>query len=665
MGRHLSQLGLVAFGAGLAGLLVLAACSGKGAEHQGSATSDTAAGSLRAGTSRPSVGPIVVLGFDGADPDRVERLWSEGKLPHLKSLAESGSFSRLGTTSPPQSPVAWASFATGTNPGKHGVFDFIARDPSGYRPEMGAVEYRAPRYGAAGELLSGIDGANRRRGTPFWQLVSEAGYAAEVINVPYSWPPEPLPKGGVASGLGTPDLRPTNSTSTVFTTDQGERIRSLGGVRALRPDWDGRRTRLELEGPRGPARRRSTVEVEVELLADGSGGVRLALPEGAVELGPESWSPWQVIRFDLGQSSALAQVRFYLEEASSERLHLYASAIGAAPEEPFVELSHPPSYAEDLVRLSGRYNTVGWEEDTSALNAELLSDRAFAADLLATMDQRRRLTLAKISEGLPPLLISVWTGPDRASHMFWRLTDEQAPRYDSKLAAEFGGLIDETYEQMDRIVGEVRAVLPDDALLLVMSDHGFHGFSKQVHVNRWLVDAGYLKRKPGGTSIQQADWSGTKAYALGTGQIYLNLEGRESEGIVPFGEQEALLGEIEEGLAAIRDGEEVAVTSVSRGGSIYKGGASAGAPDLLIGFASGYQASWSTRLGGVGAEVIEPNLKKWSGDHAASSAAESEGVLFSSRPIAKENPSIEDLGPTILQIILQEFPGGMDGRPLF
>ena len=665
MVRPRSETPFVAAVAGLAWILLSAGCSGKGSEQEGQESSDTSVESSQTEDSRPAVGPIVILGFDGVDPDRVERLWSEGKLPHLKALAGSGSFSRLGTTSPPQSPVAWASFATGTNPGKHGVYDFIARDPSGYRPEMGAVEYRSPRYGAAGELLSGIDGANRRRGTPFWQLVSEAGYAAEAINVPYSWPPEPLPKGGVASGLGTPDLRPTNSTSTVFTTDQDEPVRSLGGVRVLRADWNGDRARLELQGPRGPARRRSTVVVEVESLVDGAGGVRLTLPEGSLELGSESWSDWQLIRFALGPSTALAQVRFYLEEASPERLHLYVSAIGAAPEEPFVELSHPPSYAEHLVHLSGRYNTVGWEEDTSALNAELLSDRAFAEDLLATMDQRRRLTMARIAEGVPPLFISVWTGPDRASHMFWRLTDEQAPRYDSKLAAELGGLIDETYEQMDKIVGEVRAALPKDALLLVMSDHGFHGFSKQVHVNRWLIEAGYLKLKPGGTSIQQADWSRTKAYALGTGQVYLNLEGRESEGIVPFGERETLLANIEKGPAAIRDGEGAVVSSVSRGGAIYKGGASAGAPDLLIGFASGYQASWSTRLGGVGAEVIEPNLKKWSGDHAASSAAESEGVLFSSRPITTENPSIEDLGPTILQLILREFPGGMDGRPIF
>ena len=421
------------------------------------------------GCSSPSVEPsttsaprVVVLGFDGVDPDQVEAMWAKGKLPHLKRLAEDGSFRRLGTTQPPQSPVAWASFATGTRPGHHGVFDFIGREPQTYLPRMGALEYRSPRFDSSGKLLEGISGKNHRTGKAFWQILSEQGVEVEVLNVPYSWPPEPVPLGGVASGLGVPDLRPTNSTSTVFSTDFVDSPRKAGGVRTVALVWDGGVQDVQLAGPRRSDDQRSTLSLKLRLL-EMEGGLQLeiGLPDETLQISEGGWSEWRSVQFPLGQgASAAGRVRFYLQSLSKQRLHLYASAVGADPSEPFVPLSHPPDLARELERRAGRYNTVGWEEDTSALNAELLSDDAFLADLLRTMDQREAMTLGALDDSPPDLLISVWTGTDRASHMFWRLTDPKSPRYDAELAASLAGAIEATYERMDAIVGAVRAHYP-------------------------------------------------------------------------------------------------------------------------------------------------------------------------------------------------------------
>lgn len=623
----------------------------------------------RAPLSADQLPQVVVLGFDGVDPDRIEALWSQGKLPNLKQLAAEGSFSRLGTTSPPQSPVAWATFATGMSPGEHGIYDFIARDPTSYRPKMGALEYHGPTYDPSGALLTGITGTNLRRGKAFWQVLSEQGVPVEVLNVPYSWPPEPVPHGGVASGLGVPDLRPTNSTSTVFSSDFGAAPPSPGGVRAVPVAWDGRGARLTLEGPRGPAGSRSLVSLAVERRTGQSGleitseGVKLVLEQ-------REWSEWQTLRFSADPQRAgstgaklvaLGRVRLYLDEASDQRLHLYVSAVGAVPSAPFVALSHPPSLAVELETRAGPYNTVGWEEDTSALSAELLPDAAFFDDLMRTMVQRETMTLAALDDTPPALLISVWTGTDRAAHMFWRLTDPGAPRYDAALAERLGDAIDRTYEQMDRTVGRVRAKLPPSALFLVLSDHGFEAFERGLNVNRWLVDQGYLTLKPGGRSLADADWSKSRAYALGTGQIYINLSGREGQGIVPFGEaRDDLIVALRDGLLALRDGETKPLSAVLDGASIYSGAATAGAPDLLLGFAPGYQASWATRLGGVPEALFEDNRRKWSGDHASSLAADTEGVLFTNLGQPHPGVSIHNVAPTLMQVFSGEISTKVD-----
>ena len=110
----------------------------------------TALAAILGGCSHPPARavrePLVILGFDGADPDLPQRWTSEGKLPNIQRLAQSGTVQSLGTTDPPESPVAWASFATGLNPGKHGIFDFLEVDRARYLPDIGLVDVEKPRF---------------------------------------------------------------------------------------------------------------------------------------------------------------------------------------------------------------------------------------------------------------------------------------------------------------------------------------------------------------------------------------------------------------------------------------------------------------------------------------------------------------------------------------
>src|SRR5947207_8894383 len=85
-------------------------------------------GSVRR-VSRSAGKKVIVIGIDGMDPRLAEEMMRAGQLPNLTKMSAAGGFSSLGTSIPPQSPVAWANFINGSGPGSHGIFDFIHRHP--------------------------------------------------------------------------------------------------------------------------------------------------------------------------------------------------------------------------------------------------------------------------------------------------------------------------------------------------------------------------------------------------------------------------------------------------------------------------------------------------------------------------------------------------------
>ncbi len=616
----------------------------------------------------PPTSPVIVLGFDGLDPDRVEHLWEAGQLPNLKKLAAEGSFHRLRSTTPPLSAVAWSSFATGTLPGQHGVFDFVGREPKTYALRMGATRLSGPRY-HGDRLAQRPEATNQRRGMSFWLLAARAGKEAYALNVPYTYPPEAMPRGGHAPGVGVPDLRGTNSTSTFFSSDREGP--SPGGVDLVPTVWSPAGAEVAIQGPMGPGGQRSVAKLQLKP-GPRSDQLEVTWTAGSVSLRRGEWSPWILVDFPLGSEDvARGQLRLHLQAIGPDHIQLYASAVGARPEAPFFPLTHPETLAAELQEAAGRYHTVGWEQDTSVVNGELQSDAVFLAEAFRILEQRTQQVEARLRAGIPDLLVAVWTGPDRISHLFWRNDDPKSPRYPGSEAVLVPSPVDEVYRRVDQILGRIRALLPPEALLLIVSDHGFHPFLRQVHINRWLIENGYLVLQGGVSEVPQffegVDWSKSRAYALGTGQVFVNLKGREGQGIVEFGpERAALLLELRAGLLSLRDpesGEAVLVDALSVE-EAFAGPASAGAPDLQLAFASGYQISWATRLGGAPLALIDDNPRKWSGDHAASASQDSHGLLLSSFPLAANDPGIEDLAPTVLRALSLSIGPEVGGHPL-
>ena len=373
--------------------------------------------------------------------------------------------------------------------------------------------------------------------------------------------------------------------------------------------------------------------------------------------------------------------RFHVIQAYPE-VRVYLSPINLDPRRPPIPVSSPPAYSAQLARKLGLYKTLGWPEDTWALNEEKIDEEVFLQDLNYSFDRQRALVLDALQSMNPDLFVTVFQSTDKVQHMFWRLIDPQHPMYNRRLAARYGDAIDRVYMRADSLVGTLLQRTRDGrTTLLICSDHGFASFRKAVNINTWLVRNGYMtltKLDPvrdrtledlfgRGTFWPNVDWSRTRAYALALGQIYVNLKGRERLGIVdPGTPYEALREEIKTRFGALRDpdtGEQV-VRRVYKREELYRGPYFDEAPDLVVGFERGYRVSWQTSLGGIPPEIIELNERRWSADHCSVDPDLVPGVLFSSRPLDAESPAITDVAPSVLKRLGIIPPAVMDGRDL-
>jgi predicted AlkP superfamily phosphohydrolase/phosphomutase len=238
------------------------------------------------------------------------------------------------------------------------------------------------------------------------------------------------------------------------------------------------------------------------------------------------------------------------------------------------------------------------------------------------------------------------------------------------LDAGDGRVIEALYRDMDRLVGETWKHVDSDTALFVLSDHGFCSFRRGVNLNAWLHKNGYLALLDGadqsGDYFEGVDWSRTRAYTFGLGGLYLNLKGREAGGIVSQSEAVALRKELIKKLAGLRDEEkgQIGIRSVYAAGTIYKGPYLDAAPDLIVGYAAGYRTSWEAAVGKVSARVFEDNTKAWSGDHCVDPLLVP-GVLFSNRKVQAQDPGIEDMAPTALELFGVQPPAWMEGKSVF
>ncbi len=620
---------------------------------------------------------MIVLGIDGMDPSLTLKFAREGLMPNALRLMKTGGFSQLGSSDPPQSPVAWSNFISGTNPGGHGIFDFIARDAATLKPYLSTSRMEGdPKTVDIGKWkipIGGQEMVNQRKGPVFWNSLKNHGVDCRIIKIPSNFPPNDT-SATTLSGLGTPDVRGSYGIFSFFTNDPKQFTHDVSGGHIQKIHISDNTANCTLPGPDNSfSRKKESADVPFKVYIDPSSRTaKIHIQESKLILKEGEWSRWVPVKFRMLPPLVTASgcCRFYLKKAG-KRFDLYASPVNIDPDDPYMPISTPGSYSRRLARTIGRFYTQGMPEDTSALSAGVLNDAEYRNQAMYVLKEREKMLEYEFNRYNGGFLFFYFSSIDLNSHAFWRTIDRSHPMYNSDVARQHGDFIPFLYRQMDKVIGQTMSFLNEKTDLLVMSDHGFGPFRRKFHLNSWLMDNNYASPAAGTSQgsagyFADTDWKRTAAYGLGLNGLYLNIKGREPEGIVDPSNKNLLLNKLKKHLESVKD-PQTGKRVISRAcipEQIYSGPHTTDAPDLLVCYNHGYRASWDTIIGKYPRKQIEDNKDPWSGDHAIDSTL-IPGTLIASTKIKAQKPSLSDLAPSILKRFGAPVPKAMTGKNIF
>jgi len=573
----------------------------------------------------------LILGFDSFDPKLFEGFSGKGNLPNLSKLAEGDGYSPFKVCAPPQTEVSWTSIATGADPGSHGIFDFVHRTPETYAPYVSILPTHTSAIGTQFT-------APYTARTMFDEAVDQ-GYPATALWWPAMFPANPGSPVRIIPGLGTPDIRGQLGLGSFYSTENGYMK-------------EGHKTPLEILSGRGKSYQSSLkgpfvkrkgevvpaeVEFQLDVLDDKNMGL---LIEGVpYALQPGEWSPILEVKFKTGMFVTVHALTRAIV-TSTDPVRLYFLPLQIHPLHSLWQYASPKSFVKQAWEAAGSFLSLGWPQDTTGLEDGCISDEQFidlCEDIFAA---RERILFHFLDDFKEGVLASIFDDLDRVQHMFRRDRPE---------------VVADWYRHLDGFVGRVNTYLEQQngkkVNLLVMSDHGFTDYRYKVHVNRWLLENDYLSMQAGKreANLASVDWSRTKAYAIGLNSLYINLQGREGQGIIPVEQVESLATEIKAKLTKWKgpDGQPV-FSNVMLRHEAFSGPLLRLGPDLNLGCSAGYRASSETGLGKWEETSIEENNDHWGADHCIDPDVVP-GVLFASQGLKDfPNPSFRDIPPMVV-----------------
>jgi predicted AlkP superfamily phosphohydrolase/phosphomutase len=580
----------------------------------------------------------IILGLDAFEPNFYEGLAEQGKLPNLDKYRNSEGYARFRVANPPQSEVSWTSIATGLNPGRHGLFDFVHRNPANYALHVSMLPTE--------RKLMGVHFVSPYDSQTIFDYAVEQGYPATSLWWPATFPARLGSPVRTIPGLGTPDILGRLGVGTFFSPDRSlsdEDFKS--NVDNLEQEGNGL-FRGSLKGPmqkKGTQTVQASIDFQLELLDEEA--ARLRIGRKTISLMRGQWSPIFEIAFKIKFGVSVRAITRAILNDHASGVGLYFLPLQIHPLHSPWPYAAPRGFVKESWKSYGPYLTLGWPQDTTGLEEGFITDDQFLSLCDSILENRERFFLHQVDGFKEGVLAGVFDSLDRVQHMFWRDRPD---------------IIESWYMKLDALLGKVqeRTQADDkrDAKILVVSDHGFTEFNYKVHLNRWLIDKGYLVLK---SSVEQGkledvDWSQTRAYAIGLTSIFINLAGREGQGIVGESDAGSLLEDLKRELAGWEgpDGRPV-VHGVWRGDEVYEGSLTKFGPDLVVGFNAGYRASAQTGLGGWEAEALEPNRDHWGADHCMDPALVP-GVLFSNVSLQElAHPSYEDFPELVLGVPME------------
>lgn len=620
---------------------------------------------------------MIVLGIDGMDPRLLAQFVLRGEMPTFKKLMDAGYWSPLRTTTPPQSPVAWSSFISGTNPGGHGIFDFIHRDPATFAPFLSTSKsYSADKVIKLGDWRIPLKGGHFEllcRGPVFWDHLTDHGVPATLFKLPANFPVQHS-AAKMISGMGTPDLLGSYGTFTLYTDVDIPNAGHFTGGRVVRVDLMDHEVKTILEGPPNSLREGEPhAVIPFRVRHDPSEPVvKIDLQQHQLLLREGEWSEWLPVKFEMMPliSTVNGMVRIYVQQVHPH-LSLYFSPINCDPMDATLPISNPENYAKNLSQAIGRFYTQGFPEDTKALSLGVFSDEEFLVQaklVLQEQLQAYEYELARFSEGF---FFFYFSSIDQNSHMMLRTMDPAHNQYNPLASTEVKEAVYYFYRAMDDVLKMALAKAAADSSLLVLSDHGFAPFTREFILSSWLVENGFtvLKNPEGAEKSVYYDavnWSKTQAYAMGLNGIYVNVAGREKNGSVPPCDAQKIKDEIIARLC--REVDPVTnkrpVAAAYDAAKIYSGPYVHLGPDIIVGYESGYRIADEAVLGNFPKGIVRDRLDKWSADHCMAPHVVP-GVLLTNEAIVKKDAGLWDLAPTILSKFGISVPAEMEGKSIF
>lgn len=620
----------------------------------------------------------IVIGIDGMDPKLMRRFIDEGAMPTFAKMMQTHSYSDIRTTTPPQTPVAWSSFITGTDPGGHGIFDFIHRTPDTFTPYLSTSRsfdakrklsfrgYNIPLGAGHVELM--------RKGVPFWKSLEDEDISASIFQIPANFPLEPSSTHGI-SGMGTPDLLGGYGTSTLFSEVSLDFKKDLSGGRVVVNKPTDNLFSFELEGPKNSFKTDdSTSKVTFRILRDPSeSSIKVTAGDHSYLLKQGEWSDWIPLSFPLVEPlfSIHGMVRLHVKQVHPNLL-IYVSPINVDPIKPALPISSPEGYSRELAEAAGRFYTQGFPADTKALSNNFLSDEEFFEQAKIVLEENLAAFEYQFSRYSEGLFYFYFSSIDQMTHMFWRLMDPTHPQYSENTPQELKDGLKYFYSKMDEVVAKAMTKVDSKTTFMVVSDHGFVPFTREFNLSTWLVEQGFTKltnkaKMEESEFYDYVDWGKSVAYAMGLNGIYLNLKGREKQGIVNPKDADKLKKSIIAKLLETVDSERGgarAVTGAYDSQEIFSHAHREMAPDVLVGYASGYRISDQAALGKFPRSVFTDRTDKWSADHCLDPNIVP-GILFVNKPLNLKDPALWDMAPSLLNGFGIKAPLTMTGRVVF
>ena len=553
----------------------------------------------------------LILGFDSFDPAIFEGMAGRNQLPNLEKFVQGGGYSRLEVCSPPQTEVSWTSIATGADPGGHGIFDFVHRDPATYVPYVSILPMRKT---AVGEQFVPPYTAKT-----FFEEAADMGYPATALWWPAMFPARPDLPVNTLPGLGTPDIRGQLGVGTLLTTeDETKKKTTVVKLTSVGKN----RFSAQLPGPQtqgksGP----QTISLAISVDVIDEKSARLTIEKDQIELKLGQWSDIVELKFKAGILFNVHAITRFIATSLSGTVRVYVLPLQIHPLHSTWHYASSTSFSKKLWKDVGAYLTLGWPQDTTGLEDGCISDEQFLELCQTIFNRRIQILYYLMNDFKEGVLAGIFDDLDRVQHMFFH------NRMD---------VVQDWYKRLDKFVGDTQTKMESWSgkyRFLIMSDHGFSDFRHKVHVNRWLLENGYLAMKNGGADLSGVDWSKTKAYAVGLNSIYLNVAGREGQGIVSADELEQTLGDLKTKLSDWKDvnGTPV-IQKVRLKHETYSGPYTRFGPDLIVGYAPGYRGSAETGLGKIPDMMMESNTDHWGADHCMDSDVVP-GVIFANRDL--------------------------------